>query len=177
LTPVVREKKVSRQIIYKGKILDLMVDQVRIPGGSLHVREVVGHRPAVGILPVMEDGRLLLVRQYRYAVNEVCWEIPAGLINRGEKPGQAARRECREETGYYPRQLKALGWVYSSPGYSKEKIYLYVAKGMKPCTAQKLDEDEFVIPRKFTWTKAMGMVKGGEIVDCKTILALLWAQS
>ncbi len=177
MTHIIREKKTARQTIYQGKILDLTVDQVRIPSGALHVREVVNHRPAVGILPVLDDGRLLLVQQYRYAVNEDCWEIPAGLINRGEQPRQAARRECREETGFYPGKLQSLGWVYTSPGYSTEKIYLYVATGLKACAGQKLDDDEFLVAHKLTLAKALRMVNQGEIVDSKTILVLLWAKS
>lgn len=175
MTRIVKEKRLKREIVYTGKVVDLFIDQVSVPDGSKHIREVIGHKSAVAILPVLDDGRILLIRQYRYAVDSTCWEVPAGLVDRGETPLKAARRECMEETGYRAKKIKSLGWIYSSPGYSREKIHLYLATSLVKAGKQALDTDEFLIVKTVTMNQALSMLERGLIKDGKTITAILLA--
>lgn len=171
-----KEIRQQRSIIYQGKVVDLMVDQVKIPDGTDHVREIVGHRAAVAIIPILDNGRILLIRQYRYAVASHCWELPAGIIEAGEKPRQAAKRECLEETGYRASKLTGLGWFFSSPGFSQERIHLFLATGLSYSGGQQLDQDEFLTVTVMDYQRTLTMIEKGQIRDGKTIIGLLLAK-
>jgi ADP-ribose pyrophosphatase len=146
------------------------MDTVRLPNGKRAEREVVVHPEVVAMLPVLEDGRLVLVRQYREAVGEVLLEVPAGGIDGGETPEEAARREMKEETGYAVGSMELLSTFYSSPGFCTEKMYLYGLHDLTPGKAtEENDQIEVVL---MTPEEAWDAVERGEVADAKSILAL-----
>lgn len=164
---------ISRESIYKGAILDLDIDHVLFPSGSEKIREVVKHKSAVTILPVHSDGRISLVRQYRHAVDEDLYEIPAGLIEPGEDPAETAVRELQEEIGYKPGKMKKVFEFYTSPGYSTERIIFYYATDLHPSKLAE-DDDEYIKVHDFTLEEIKGMIDSGAIKDGKTIMAYCW---
>ena len=153
---------------FEGRLLRLTVDTVRLPNGMTAEREVVAHPGAVAVLPVLDDGRVVLVAQYRHAVRKILWEVPAGKLDAGESPDACAVRELEEETGYRAQQMERLGAVFTTPGFSDEVIHIYRASGL--CfTAQHTDDDEFIETASFSPAAIKSMVKAGEICDAKTL--------
>jgi ADP-ribose pyrophosphatase len=169
----VREKTLAQKTLYTGKILNLRVDDVELPGGKPAIREVVEHKPAVGILPVLGDGTILLIRQHRYAVGEDMLEIPAGILEENEPFEDAARRELQEEIGYYPEKLAEIGRIYNSPGFSTELMTLFVATGLRPSKLQE-DDDEFISVVPLSREEIPALIAGGTLRDAKTFAALSW---
>lgn len=163
------EKMIDRREIMNGHILHVTVDTVRINDTErTSTREVVWHKGACAILPLTAEGKLILVRQYRYAPDEVMLEIPAGKIDAdGESPDVCAARELEEEAGV-TGELIPLGYSYTSPGFCNERIYLYLAKDLKKGT-QHLDEDEFMNIGTYTPQEVEAMIDDNVIVDAKTI--------
>lgn len=164
------EKTVSKNYIYKGKILSLRKDDALTADGKPCVREIVEHSGGACVLYV-ENDRILLVRQYRYAYGESIYEIPAGKLDKGEDPACAAARELEEEAGLKADRLELLFTMYPTPGYTNEKIYIYRAYGCEK-TAAHLDEGEFLDVEYLPVSKAAEMLRNGEIRDGKTIVAL-----
>jgi ADP-ribose diphosphatase len=158
--------------VYEGKVLSLDVDEVEEPGGVRASREVVRHRGSVAVLPVHDDGRMVLVRQYRYPVDDVVWELPAGRLDPGESAEQAARRELEEEVGLRPRRLEALTVFYTTPGFCDETMHLFRATGLQSVTARP-EADERIEAGTFTLAQARDMIRRGEIREGKTLVALL----
>lgn len=169
------EKKLTSKIIYEGNILILRVDQVVLPDGSIGSREVVEHSGAVAVVALDDTGNVMLVKQFRYATGEELIEIPAGKINYGENPEECAVRELREETGYDAKEIIKLASFYSTPGFTNEKLHLFLATGLN-YVGQHLDQDEFVEVSKVKLARALNMVDSGEIKDAKSITGLLLAQ-
>ena len=134
------ERLGSREI-FRGRTFDVDVDRVRLPNGKEMDMELVHHRGAAAVVPVLEDGTVLLVRQYRYATGGWLLEIPAGKIDGGEPPEVCAARETEEETGYRAGKLEPLGWIWTTPGFADEKIWLYLATDLEPAE-QGLEDDE-----------------------------------
>jgi ADP-ribose pyrophosphatase len=166
------EQSLASKRVYEGRVFNVRVDTVRLQNGKEAVREVVEHRGACGVLALDENGRLLMVRQYRYPVGEALLEIPAGKIDPGEAPENCARRELCEETGYRCSELVFLGKIYPAAAYLNEIVYLYYAKNLA-AAAQNLDEDEFLTVERVTLEDALGMVLRGEIPDSKTQIGIL----
>ena len=164
------EKTVKKNYIYKGKILTLRCDDAELPDGQPCKREIIEHSGGACVLYV-ENGAVLLVRQYRYAYGESLYEIPAGKLEPNEDPMEAARRELEEEGGIQATELKLLCVDYPSPGYTNEKIYIYQAMNGKKVSAH-LDEGEYLDAEFVPLDKAMKMLQSGEIRDGKTIIAL-----
>ncbi|RMH08015.1 MAG: NUDIX hydrolase, partial [Armatimonadetes bacterium] len=135
------EELIESHIIYRGRVVTLRIDTVRLPSGRTARREIVEHRGAVAIVPLLNPETVLLIRQYRQAVGEALLEIPAGTLEPDEPPDRCARRELEEETGYAARQLRKLFSQYLAPGYSQEVLHVYLAESLQP-TRQHLDEDE-----------------------------------
>ena len=158
--------------VYEGKVLSLDVDEVEEPGGVRAVREVVRHPGSVAVLPVHDDGRIVLVRQYRYPVDAAVWELPAGRLDPGESAEQAARRELEEEVGLRPRRLEALTVFYTTPGFCDETMHLFRATGLASVAARP-EADERIEAATFTLSEARGMIERGEIREGKTLVALL----
>ncbi len=165
------EKTVKAEYLYNGKILNLRRDDIILPDGKPALREVVEHSVGAAILAEM-DGKILMVKQFRYPYKEVIWEIPAGKLNKGEDPSHTAIRELEEEGGILADKVELMYVVYPTPGYTDEKIYIYKAVGLKK-TAAHLDEDEFVAAEWFEKPKLKQMITSGEIKDGKTLIALL----
>jgi ADP-ribose pyrophosphatase len=158
--------------VYCGKILDLDVDEVEEPGGVRGLREVVRQIGSVAALPVHDDGRIVLVRQYRYAVRDHVWELPAGRLDPGEPPEDAARRELEEEVGLSARSLEPLLTFWVTPGFCDEVMHLYRATDFRSVPPRP-DEDERIEAAHFTLDEARAMIGRGEIREGKTLIALL----
>ena len=169
----VRERTLAQRTVYTGRILNLRVDDVTLPSGKRAIREVVEHSPAVGILPVLDDGTVLLIRQHRYAVGEDVLEIPAGSVEGDEPVDEAARRELQEEVGYYPEHLREIGRIYNSPGFSTEMMALFVATGLRPSKLQE-DDDEYISVVPVARGEIPALLAGGTLRDAKTFAALSW---
>ena len=168
------EKQLSSEPIFDGKIVRLRVDTVLLPNGEQSTREVIDHDNAVVIVPVDSEDNVLLVRQYRYAVEDTLLEAPAGLIDDSEDPDDAAQRELREETGYASRSLRPLGGFWSSPGFCTEYLYAYLARDLVPSPLSP-DDDEFIEVERQPISRIPQLIRLGEIQDAKTIAALLMA--
>ncbi len=161
------------QTIYHGKAVTLKVERLIEPGGVQATREIVGHPGSVVLVPLLGNGRVLLVRQYRHAARQSLWELPAGTLEPREKPRHAAARELAEETGFRARSLKLLCEFFPSPGIMSEKMRLFVARGLARASANP-DPDELIRVRDFTRTKLRRMIRTGRIRDGKTLVGLLW---
>ena len=170
-----KEEKLSSKLVYEGKILNLRVDNVRLPNGKEGQREVVEYTGAVAIVALTTDQEVLLVRQYRYPVQRELMELPAGKLEPNEKPLECAKRELMEETGVVAGKWNELYSFYSTPGFSNEKMYLFMAKDLT-FKEQHLDVDEFVEMKKVSLQGALGMIKEGQINDAKTIVGILAAK-
>lgn len=169
------EKKVSSETIYKGRIINLRVDDVELPNGKTAKREVVEYAGAVAVVPLNEKNEILMVRQYRYPVDKVLLEVPAGKIEKGEDPKACALRELEEETGCQAGELKLLFSFYSTPGFTTEKMYVFLARGLT-YRGEHPDEDEFIETSPVPLEKALEMVDRGEISDAKSIIGVLAAK-
>ena len=167
-------ERLGTREIYRGRTFDVDVDRVRLPNGRELDMELVHHRGAAAVVPVLDDGTVLLVRQYRYASGGWLLEIPAGKLDHGEAPEACARRETEEETGYRPARLEPLGWIWTSPGFADEKIWLYLATGLEP-TQQTLEHDEVLSLERMPLKEAVDKAARGEIHDAKSVCALLRA--
>ena len=169
----IEEICVKENRIFDGKILNLRCDEVRTPSGHIASREVVEHKPAVGMIAVTEDKKVLLVRQYRYAVHEETLEVCAGLIEEGEDPVTAAEREMQEELNVKARNLYRIGEFYASPGFCTELFTLFLAEGLEKSSLPQ-DEDENVSVLEVAFSDIPVMIKDGKIRDSKTFAALSW---
>lgn len=161
--------------VFKGRVFSVEVETHRSPDGREHRVEVVRHPAAVVIIPLEDDGRVVLIRQYRPALGRELWELPAGSINDGEVPAAAARRECEEEINRAPLGVEPLAALYPSPGYCDEQMMFFKATGLHqppPDSPHKPDEDEHIVARAVSADEARAMVRRGEIVDLKTAYAL-----
>lgn len=159
--------------IYDGRVLGLRVDHIIEPGGVEATREVIGHPGSVVILPRLDDGRIILVRQYRYPAGKPLWELVAGGLEPGETPRAAAHRELREETGYRARRVRSLLSFYPSPGILTERMFLVEARGLTDSQAQP-EEDERIRVARFTPAQLRRMVRARKIQDAKTLVGLMW---
>lgn len=167
------EKTLNKRMIYAGKILNLRVDEVMLEDGKVAKREIVEHRGAVVIVPVLNDGRIVMVRQYRYAAGEEVLELPAGTLEEGESPINCARRELLEETGYKAEEIKELISFYSSPGFCDEKIHLFLARDLRE-GEQKLESDERVKVEVYSIEELREKIKTGNLKDAKSIAGILY---
>jgi len=158
--------------LYEGRVLSLDVDEVSEPGGVMGTREVVRQTGSVAALPVLDDGRIVLVRQYRYAVSDFVWELPAGRRDPSESPEAGARRELEEEVGLRAASLEPISTFWTTPGFCDEVMHLFRATGLESVAARP-EADERIEPGTFTLDEAMAMVARGEIREGKTLVALL----
>lgn len=166
------EIKLDSKEIFSGRLLHVTEDTVLLENGKQATREIIHHNGASAIIAFDENDRLLMVKQYRYAVGQEMLELPAGKIDPGETPEQCAARELVEETGYRAGKLTELGVVYPIAAYSSEGQYLFYAEDLVP-DKQKLDEDEFLSVEHVDFATALDMVMNGEITDSKTQIGIL----
>lgn len=169
------DKLLSSKLIYAGKILNLRVDTIVLPGGVKGNREVVESAGAVAVVPVNEFGELLMVKQYRHPVGKTMLEIPAGRVEPGENLEQCAMRELLEETGYEAKKIIRLLSFYSTPGFATEEIHICLATGLLS-RGQNLDEEEDIEVLNVSYGKALEMIWSGEICDAKTVVGIFSAQ-
>ena len=163
----------SHERIFDGRVFAIDRDRVRMPNGREVVVDVVRHPRSVVLIPVPEPGHVVLIRQFRYAVNKYLWELPAGSVDPGEEPEAAAKRECHEEIGQLPDTVVRLAALLPTPGYCDEEMIFFRVSGLSvPEEAAALDEDEDIEPRTFTIADAREMVRRGEITDMKTVAGL-----
>lgn len=167
------EKPVWTEKIYSGRIIAVRRDRVILPNGRSSTREVVEHRPAAVIVAENDTGELLLIRQYRYPIDAVIYELPAGLVEEGEDPEQAAWRELQEETGWRPGELQRLADAYSSPGFTTELFRMFYAHKLERHSLQA-DDDEFIEADFYSETAVRGLLSQGLINDAKTLMGVYW---
>lgn len=170
------EKKLASKTAYRGGMLQVNEDTVELPDGGHATREYVVHPGAALILPVFDDGSVLLERQYRYPAGEHFYELPAGKFEPGEPGLETAKRELLEETGYVAAEWRALGKVFPCIGYSNEVIEFYLARKLEYKRTQQLDEGEFLETLRLPLTEALEWVRRGRINDVKTMFGLLLAE-
>ena len=162
-------------IVYKGRVFSVEVERRRFPNGQEHEVAIVRHPPSVVLLPIAEDGRLVLIRQYRPSIDREIWEVPAGSVDAGESPDEAAARECEEEIGLVPRRVERIRGLFPAPGFCSEELIFYrVSDLQKPPadSTRKPDEDEDIHSRTVRIDEARAMVGRGEIIDLKTAYGL-----
>ena len=166
------EKKVATKQIYQGRAVKLRVDSVKRASGTTTTREVVEHSDCIAVVALDAQGSILLVRQFRHAVDRFLLEIPAGGIDTGEEPVDAVRRELQEEIGYFPQKIDKLGGFYSTPGYGTVYLHCFVASGLVPARLVAVDTDDIELVRVSS-VEVPRLIASGEICDAKSIAALL----
>jgi ADP-ribose pyrophosphatase len=171
--------QVSTRRVYTGRVISLDVDAVRFPDGSIGELEMIRHPGASAIVPFVSDPtgadpQILLIKQYRYAAEQFLYEIPAGRLDAGEDPRDCATRELREETGCTAKQMDFLFTMFTTPGFTDERIHLFMAAGLERGETAR-EADEFITLETVTLSHALQLIQGGEIKDAKTALGILFA--
>ncbi|HZX31109.1 MAG TPA: NUDIX hydrolase [Rhodocyclaceae bacterium] len=170
------ETQVTTEVVFKGKLLEVRRDGVRLPDGAEAIREYVVHPGAVVVIPVLDSGKMLFERQFRYPLGRVFLELPAGKIDPGEDVERTGRRELLEETGYEADEWRHMGVMHPCIGYSNERIEIFLARGLKKVSEPQLDHGEFLEVVELSQEEAREAVLQGRITDSKTITALYWAE-
>jgi ADP-ribose pyrophosphatase len=169
----------SQREVFSGRVFTVTVDRVTLPHGRDATLDIVRHRGSVVLLPMPDEAHVVLIRQYRYAIDRWIWELPAGSLDEGEDPLAAAARECEEEIRLVPERVEFLGAWYPTPGLCTEVMHFYRLTGLRPPDPDgpqaHLDEDEDIRVHVFTLEEARAMVRRGEIVDMKTAWGLTLA--
>lgn len=159
--------------LHAGRVFTIVSERVRLPNGRETTLEVVRHRPSVILIPLPDPDHVVLVRQYRHAIRQWIWELPAGTLEPGEDTETAARRECEEEVGLYPKRVEQVGAFYPTPGYCDELMVFFRLTGLTaPETPAAPDDDEVLEPRTFGLDEARRLVADGGVMDMKTVLGL-----
>jgi ADP-ribose pyrophosphatase len=166
------EKTLSSRLLHEGRNFDFLVDQVELPNSHVTQRDIVRHPGAVAIVPLLGDGRVALIRQYRYAAGKNLLEIPAGTLEQEEPPLECAARELREETGYGADEIEPLLSCFMAPGYSDEVIHFFVARGLS-VVGDDPEEDEEITLELYSLEEVRRMIVENVIEDAKTIVSIL----
>lgn len=164
----------NRRTIHKGRVYELVSENITLENGVTTDTEFIHHPGATAIVPMLDETHIILINQYRHALRKFIWEIPAGTLNPGETAITCARRELSEETGYAAKKWKQLAEITPVPGYSDERIYIYLATDLEPA-GQSLDSDEILNVHTLKFEEALNMIHNGEIQDSKTISGLYLA--
>ncbi|MBA3316623.1 MAG: NUDIX hydrolase [Gemmatimonadales bacterium] len=172
--------KLSSARLYSGRIVNLDLDSVRFPDDSVGQLEILRHPGAAAVVPFLDspreaDPRVVLIRQFRHAADGFIWEVPAGRLDPGESPETCARRELEEETGMRARGLERLTTIHTTPGFTDERIHLFLAEGLEP-GAEHREADEFMELHTLRWSQVLRLAESGEMVDGKTLVSLLFVQ-
>ena len=171
---------ISSKRLHTGRIVNLDLDTVRFPDGSTGQLEMLRHPGASAVVPLLDpadhpDPRVMLIRQFRHAAESFIWEVPAGRLDAGETPEQCAARELEEEVGLRAGAMERLTTIYTTPGFTDERIHLFLATDLRPGRQQR-ESDEFMEVETRPWSAVMRMVREGEIVDGKTLVSLMFVQ-
>lgn len=171
---------ISSERRYHGRIIQVDHDSVEFPDGSRGVLEMVRHPGAAAVVPFVDDPRaadprVLLIHQFRHAAEDFIWEVPAGTLAKGESPKVCARRELEEEAGCTAKRIEHLTTVFTTPGFTDERIHLFLATGLTR-VAQQAETDEFISVHQFRWSQVGRMIRGGEIHDGKSLCTLMFVQ-
>ncbi len=172
---------VSTTRLYSGRIINLDLDSVRFPDDSVGQLEILRHPGASAVVPFLDppsaaDPRVVLIRQFRHAADGFIWEVPAGRLDPGESPEHCAARELEEETGMRAARLEPLITIVTTPGFTDERIHLFLAEGLEP-GAEHREADEFMELHTLRWSQVVAMVERGEVIDGKTLVSLLYVNS
>ena len=162
---------IDRRKIFKGRVIDLSIESVIFPKQQVEM-ECINHPGGAAVVPLVSDGSVVLIKQYRHCISDTIWEIPAGRLEPGEDPLVCAKRELEEEVGYRAAQVRKLTEIYSAPAYCTEIISIFLAIGLTPST-QRLDDDEIIKVVNLPLAEAIAKIKTGEIKDAKTVVGLL----
>ena len=167
--------------VYSGRVLNLDIDTVRFPDGTTGDLEMIRHSGAAAVLPLLDppsapNPRAVLLRQFRHAADGVVWEIPAGRLEPGEAPENCARRELEEEAGFVAGTLLPLATIYTTPGFTDERIHLFAGIGLTP-TAHRREPDEFIETHTLPWSDVLALTRSGQIQDAKTLVTILFVES
>jgi ADP-ribose pyrophosphatase len=170
----------SSSRLYSGRVVNLDLDSVRFPDESVGQLEILRHPGASAVVPFLDpprdtDPRVVLLRQFRHAADGFIWEVPAGRLDAGERPEACAERELEEETGMRARRLERLTTIHTTPGFTDERIHLFLAEGLEP-GAEHRETDEFMELHTLRWSEVLRLVERAEIVDGKTLVSLLFVQ-
>jgi ADP-ribose pyrophosphatase len=166
--------RLDRDLVYSGRVFRVERDRVRLPNGRTVALEVVRHRGSVVLIAQPAPDRVVLIRQYRYAIGRTIWELPAGSLEPRERPADAARRECEEEIGLVPGRLRRLATLYPTPGFCDERMIFYRCDRLRqPARPARRDVDEEIEPRTFLVRTAWRLMARGEIIDMKTVIGLV----
>src|SRR5467141_3742199 len=166
-------KVLNSTTIYEGPVFGIRRDEVIEPSGVRAIREVITHPGSVVVLPVLPDGRILLIQQYRHATRQYLWELVAGRMDPGETPKVAAARELIEETGFRAKRMRVFLDVFPTPGFLEERMFILLAEGLTAGEAQP-EEDEKIISRSYTRQQLEGMIRNGKLRDAKSIAGILY---
>lgn len=173
MTKKARPKLHSTRTVYRGRVITVVEDTIRTADGRKVRMDVVRHRGSVVLIPQPTSADVILIRQYRYVLDRWIWELPAGSLDEGESPARGARRECAEETGWYPRTLAKLGAYYPTPGFCDEKLTFYACRDLaRPQRPAVHDPDEQIDARTVKLDDAWRMIEAGDIIDLKTVVGL-----
>ena len=172
---------VSTSRLHSGRVVNLDLDTVRFPDDSIGQLEMLRHPGAAAVVPFLDppgggDPRVVLIRQFRHAADGYIWEVPAGRLDSGEAPEACAARELEEETGMRARRLERLTTIYTTPGFTDERIHLFLADGLEP-GAEHREADEFMELHTLRWSQVLEMIERGEVTDGKTLVSLLFLQA
>jgi ADP-ribose pyrophosphatase len=171
---------IKAERVYTGRVLNLDADTVGFPDGSTGQLEMIRHPGASAVLPFLDDPtssdpRVVLIRQFRHAADDFIYEVPAGRLDPGELPAACAARELAEETGYQAERLDHLTTIFTTPGFTDERIHLFMASGLEPGSHRR-EADEFLELHRVRWSEVMELVKVGKVVDAKTLAVILFVQ-
>jgi ADP-ribose pyrophosphatase len=167
-----KEQILASNYVYSGRAINLRVDTVKLPSGRRTTRETIEHPDCIVVVPVDEQDNVLMVRQFRHPVNRTLLELPAGGVEKGERPRDAVRRELQEEIGYLPQRVKSLGGFYSAPGFCTEYLYLYLATKLTPSRLVASDTEEIEVV-KMPLPQIPNLIASGQICDAKSVAGLL----
>lgn len=167
-------KVLKSEIRFKGKVFDHQVDEIEYESGNKGIREVAIHPGGAVVVPITDDGKIILVKQFRYPLQKTLIELPAGKLDNGEDPLVCASRELEEETGYKAKEIKKLGEIFTAPGYCTEILHIYSAKGLTPGNHNREEGEQGMEIFEFTIEEIVDMIKSGEIKDAKTIVGIYY---
>lgn len=170
-------KLIKSQILYKGKVFDHQVDEIEYDSGNKSIREIAIHPGGAVIVPIKDDGKIILVKQFRYPLQKTLIELPAGKLDKGEDPLKCAARELEEETGYNAKEIEKLGQIYTAPGYCTEILHIYSAKELTPGNHHREEGEQGMEILELSLDEIEKMIANGEITDAKTIVGIYFLKN